>query len=219
VKLLKNKLLLGIPFSPLFFAPGLLADEDTDVNIKSAVAVAEAVDTMVCSIRSIYTKTVVVKLKNDGKGAKQSSELLRGFVPLPAQSVRNVALHLDNSPSSDKFKIELRSNWNLNPVQGLQGNFEVAGWKCLMRQQDASGNNLKAINSQPYVKFESRDEKKFLRYFSADTAVVQACVGCHNSSESRASIKTMRKVANLKTDKTFNLNELMGAVSISVALN
>ncbi|MCP4186030.1 MAG: DUF3365 domain-containing protein [Gammaproteobacteria bacterium] len=217
MKSLTNKLFLGIALVPLFFSANLGALEDTDT--KQAIAVAEAIDAMVRSTRSMYTRTVVTKLKKDGKGAKQRSEILRGFVPLPAQFVRNVALHLENSPASEKFKIELRSNWNLNPEQGLQDNFEMAGWKYLMRQQDAAGGNLQGIKWDPYIKVEYQGEKQVLRYFSADTAVAQACAGCHNSWENRASVKKLRGEANMEPGKTFRLNELIGAVSISVALN
>lgn len=218
MKPLTGKLLVGLAIVPLIFFTATVASVE-DADKKVAIAVAEAVDAMVRSTRSIYTKTVVIKLKKDGRGAKQNSEKLKGFVPLPAQFIRNVALHLENSKTADKFKIELRSIWNLNPEQGLQDDFEKAGWEYLMKQQEAAGSDFAGIKWEPYVEVENRDGKNTLRYFSADTATVQACASCHNGWEKRASIKKMRKVAGITQGKTFELNELMGAVSISVALD
>ena len=61
--------------------------------------------------------------------------------------------------------------------------------------------------------------KNTLRYFSADTAAASACVSCHNNWEKRATIKKIRKSAGMESGKKFELDELMGAVSISVALD
>ena len=57
---------------------------------------------------------------------KQKSNKLKGFVPLPAQFVRNVAIH-SKASSKANFTVALRSAWSLNLEQGLQDEFERQG--------------------------------------------------------------------------------------------
>lgn len=209
-----------LPISGIFLSSVLLVSSSTQANEQQtvAVAVAKAVDTMVRSTRATYTQTVVTKLKKDGKGAKQKSGKLKGFVPLPAQFVRNVAIHSEASGKAN-FTVALRSAWNLNPEQGLQDDFEREGWAYLMQQQAGQAESLASINWQPYTQISTINGVQTLRYFSADTAVGGACVSCHNNWEGRDMVKSVRTAAGLEVDKQFVLHELMGAVSISVPMN
>lgn len=215
-----KKCIYHLPISGLTLSGLLLVSPITQANEQEtvALAVAKAVDTMVRSTRATYTKTVVTKLKKDGKGAKQKSNKLKGFVPLPAQFVRNVAIHSEASGKAN-FTVALRSAWNLNLEQGLQDEFERQGWDYLMQQQAGQADNLASINWQPYTQISTIDGVQTLRYFSADTAVGGACVSCHNNWEGRDMIKAVRTDAGLEAGKQFVLHELMGAVSISVPMN
>ena len=191
-------------------------------TVDKATSVAKAVDLMIRATRSIYTGKVVKKLKKDGKGAKQSSARLKGFVPLPAQFVTHIADKVDtiqHSEDKGRFSVGLRSLWNLNPKQGLQDSFEKEGWDFLVKQQESWSGDLKDMPWKPYIRTETVNGKETLRYFSADVGSVGPCVSCHNAWEKRASVKKSRKAAGVEPGKKFALNELMGAVVVNVALD
>ena len=118
-----------------------------------------------------------------------------------------------------RFTVGLRSLWNLNPNQGLQDDFERAGWDSLVNQQNSWSGDLKAIPWRPYTQTETIDGKETLRYFSADVGSVAPCVTCHNAWEKRASIKKQRSADGIDSGKVFKMDELMGAVVINVTLD
>ena len=191
---------------------------------KEALSIAKTVDIFVRATRAKYTKKAVGKLKKDGTGAALDSGSKSGYIPLPAQFIRDVAFEtvmLQKKSKDEKFAFFLRSRWNLNPEQGLKDDFEKAGWKFLEDQQKgalASGKSLKNISWKPYTSIETGGGQKTLRYLSADTGSALPCVTCHNNWEKKASVKEMRKKGGVEEGKVFRMNELMGAVSISVPL-
>jgi hypothetical protein len=155
--------LLKVAGGVLFFSLCSQSQAEYSVQEQQALAVAKSVDTMVRTTRGLYTKMVVKKLKKDGKGAKQKSHKLKGYVPLPAQFIREVSKK--SATSQNQFSFELRSLWNLNPDQGLQDEFEKQGWDFLAKQQESANGNFKSIQWQPYVKIEETGGKSYLRYF------------------------------------------------------
>jgi len=60
--------------------------------------------------------------------------------------------------------------------------------------------------------------KKMLRYLSADPGSAIACITCHNRWEGKPEIKKLREKQGVEKGKIFQMHELMGALSINVAL-
>ena len=225
----KNKRAKEKQFS-FTFAPGgegLLA-----VKIKysaltkdqKGLVVAKILDSIVRSIRGIYTATVVRKLKKDGLGASIEYLSQSGYVPLPAVFVRAIFSDITSkqiASGAQQFSLGLRSRWSLNPLQGLQDEFEHDGWENLARQQDsrlASGQSLKNYLWDPYVKTVSEGGKQVLRFLSADPAAGKSCVSCHNQWESKAEIKDIRARQQVEVGKVFKRHELLGVLSIKIEI-
>ena len=188
------------------------------------LAVAKAIDILIRSARAKYTQNVVGKLKNDATGASVNYRNQKGFIPLPAQYVRAIANDIvkrQNEGAKGFFNFFLRSRWNLNVKQGLQDDFEKKGWDYLMRQQVEAlkvGTPLKKIKWKPYVRVEDFNGRKMLRYLSADPGSAIACITCHNRWEGKPEIKKLREKQGVEVGKIFQMYELMGALSINVAL-
>ncbi len=198
---------------------------ESSPEYQSALSVAKVVDTLIRSTRAKYTKNVVSKLKKDGTGAAVNAAALKGFAPLPAQFVRAIAFDVaikQKKSGEDQFALFLRSRWNLNTEQGIQDDFEKAGWQFLVRQQEEAlkgGKALKNIKWKPFVRVETLNGNQVLRYFSADPGSAIACVKCHNAQEKKPEVQQRRKAQGVEVGKTFRMHELMGALSINVPLS
>ncbi len=176
----------------------------------TAIAISQAIRT----IRANYTRMVVNKLQKDGAGASLDYKAKSGYVPLPAVFIRYILA----DKGFQAVNTALRSRWNLNGKQHLQDAFEREGWDFLAKQQKvrlASGKPLTNYAWKPYVKADS----KSLRFLSADVASAKACVSCHNKMEAESHVKAMRKKQGVEVGKSFELHELLGALSIAVPLS
>ncbi len=218
-------LIVTFALSATFLLHFATAGEETlNQKYESEIAIAHAIDILIRSARAKYTKNVVGKLKNDGTGASINHGTMKGFIPLPAQFVRAIAddiIKSQNEGAKGSFNFFLRSRWNLNLDQGLQDDFEKKGWDYLMRQQVKAlkvGTPLKKISWKPYIRVEDFDGRKMLRYLSADPGSAIACITCHNRWEGKPEIKKLREKQGVEAGKIFQMYELMGALSINVAL-
>jgi hypothetical protein len=188
------------------------------------LAVAKAIDILIRSARAKYTQNVVGKLKNDATGASVNYRNQKGYIPLPAQYVRAIAddiVKRQIEGAKGTFNFFLRSRWNLNVNQGLQDDFEKKGWDYLIRQEVEAfkaGTPLKKIEWKPYVRVEDFNGQKMLRYLSADPGSAISCITCHNRWERKPEIKKLREKQGVEVGKIFQMHELMGALSINVAL-
>jgi len=79
--------------------------------------------------------------------------------------------------------------------------------------------DVKSIVWKPYVRVETIEGQKTLRYLNADTASAGECVYCHNGWEKQELVQKRRKAAGIKPGKVFRLNELMGVLSIRVSID
>ena len=197
------------------------AKEEDSEEYKTALAVAKALDIYIRATRELYTRNVVKKLEMEGGGADLDSDAHEGFVPLPAQFIRAVAFNIivkQKRLKENFIEFDLRSRWNLNRNQGLQDDFEKEGWEFLARQQ-VGVTDLKSILWKPFVRLETIEGQKTLRYLNADTATATECVSCHNKWEKQELVKKRRKIAGVEEGKAFRLNELIGVLSIRVSLD
>ena len=91
-------------------------------------------------------------------------------------------------------------------------------------QLDSASKNQKLISkvypaNTQWKAFTPLDGKKVFRYFSADIAVANGCVSCHNQWEQDDVVKSDREEAGVEVGKSFQLYELMGALSITVPMD
>ncbi len=202
------------------------ADETGAKRLNGNLKTTQAIYILVRAARAQYSKTVVQKLEKDGSGASADHLKKAGFIPLPAQFVRGVAEASSNQASNkgeDKiFEYFLRSQWNINPNQGVRKGFEKAGWEYLIAQQkeaEKAGIKYKDIKWKPFQRVEEVGGEKVLRFLGADPASARACVTCHNAWERKPEIISLRKREGVETKKVFKMHELMGAISINVFID
>ena len=222
-KLIVAALIAGLGISGVHGAPQNGGKKTSGYS--TALAEAVALDDSIRATRANYTKMVVQKLKSEGAGAALDYASKDGFVPLPAVLVRKIAFDIvraRRAAGDSDFSVALRSRWNLNTDQSLISEIEKEGWNYLVSQQEqhlSTGKSLKDLVWKPYVTVqEAPNGSSVLRYLSADAASAAACVSCHSSYEKTPDIQALRRRQNIEVGKQFERYELMGAISISIAI-
>ena len=181
-----------------------------------SLQIASVVAAQATTARSLYSKSVVAKLKRDGFSASTQSEDITGSVPIPAQFLKELA-HDSSERSGGSYKFRPLSKWNLSPDQGLKDDFQRWAWSELEQQNKNPGAG--PIAWEPVWRIEMVDNIQTLRYLVADPAASQSCVNCHNVMEQLPETKARRLQAGVDVGKTWQLNELMGALEVLVPVN
>lgn len=195
----------------------LLEQSQSKLIRLEAIRVAEVVANQVLMDRKAYTELLVQKLEREGRGAAVNSHEIEGFIPLPAQFVRAVADNV-SANNAELYKYRLLSAWNLNPNQGVVGDYEKGAWTALLDQEREAKSHGQDWDWAPVVSFEYTQEGLVLRYMRADLASAEACVVCHNAYEQRPEIMAIRQTEGMLPGKHWNQGDLMGAVHVDVPL-
>ncbi len=178
--------------------------------------IANVVANQATTARSIYTRTVVSKLKKDGFQASTASDNTVGAVPIPAQFLKALA-HDSSENSGGSYQFRPLSKWNLSAEQGLNDDFQKWAWEKL-EEQDRKGSSGR-IDWEPIWRIEQVGGIDALRYLVADPASSQSCVDCHNAMEKTPQIRAQRVQAGVPVGKTWELNDLMGALEVIVPVH
>ena len=192
----------------------ILTSSHDELIEQEAVRIAEIVSTQVLADRAEYTSSLVGKLKKDGTGGARDSDQRAGYIPLPAQFVRNVSERVKQS-AGNLYRYSLRSQWNLNEDQGLKDDFDRWGWEQLLAQDREIAKTGKS-SWEPVYRFESAGGETVLRFMRADPAAAPACVNCHNEFERRPAVIALRNSQGVASGKQWKLDELMGAIRVEV---
>ncbi len=178
--------------------------------------IANVVATQARTARSVYTTSVVAKLKKEGFGARIDSADHIGSVPIPAQFLKQLAAN-SSVEHEDAFQFRPLSKWNLSPDQGLKDDFQVWAWEQLEQQQSNTPEGI--VDWEPVWRIENVGGQNALRYMVADPAANASCVNCHNSLEQTPEIQAMRRDAGTELNKMWQLNDLMGALEVIVPVH
>ncbi|MDH5548026.1 MAG: EAL domain-containing protein [Gammaproteobacteria bacterium] len=181
-----------------------------------AVELVEVVAQLATTARSVYNAKVINKLKQDGFGAHQDYKDHKGFVPLPAQFLKEVGL-ASSQNIEGLYRYRPVSKWNLEETQGLDNDFLRWAWPQLEAQDQA--NPAGPITWKPVWRVEELNGVTTLRYLRADPASSSSCVGCHNAIEMREDMIARRKENGVATGKQWRLHQLLGAIEVDVPLN
>jgi hypothetical protein len=157
--------------------------------------------------REVYTTHVVNRLVNeqhvrlapvDGGASEplQPSERWkseRGTLPLPAQMFRMGAERVAEHDSG--FHYALLSEWPINKQNKTKTEVEKTGLLTVIGNQ----------GQKPYYGNETLGDQKFFTAVYADTAVVSACVECHNAHKD-------------SPRHDFKVGDVMGGIVIRIPL-
>lgn len=188
-----------------------------------ARSTAQTVASQVLAERKYYVQLVANKLEHTPWAAREGAAEDSSHIPLPATFVMHIASEL--SSSQREYKYSLVSRWNINPANSLSDPFLQRSFADLMAQEKqakAAGtlSGTKPFNDwKPYYETGTVDGRPVLRYVVADVATGAACVSCHNSLELRKNIIAARAAAHVEQARTYQLNDLMGAISVTINLD
>ncbi|MDP7020000.1 MAG: methyl-accepting chemotaxis protein [Pirellulaceae bacterium] len=203
--------ILGAATATVWFSADRAIERgQTDLVNSQAVAVGKSIANQVAATRSRYAKDIVSQLKP--QGVKFSTTPGEGEAPLPATFVTHVSSTMKESAGEHGASFVLRSGWNINRDQGLSTEFEKRGWQSLLDQQESMLGGETPF--EPYWERGVTDHGiEVVRVMTADLASAKSCVECHNKLEKTAEIRARR---GDELVKTFELNDLMGAVVTTV---
>lgn len=181
-----------------------------------AVAIADIVASQATTARSVYASQIAEKLRLDGFGPSVDSDKRPGHVPIPAQFLKLVGRA--SSDNADRlYQYKPVSKWNLEATQGLTDDFLRWAWPQLESQDKAHAD--KPVTWTPIYRFEEQNGQRVLRYLAADPASQMSCVQCHNAYEQLPETVARRVSDGTETQKQWNMNQLLGALSITIPLD
>ena len=138
-------------------------------------------DNLITKMRSTYTKNVIGPSKKSGLTISMNPEgEAHAAVPFPATFTRFVTKQFG---SSGKFTVDIINDDPINPESSLKDTIDKEAFKYL------SGNK-----GNIYYKHVKEANGLYLRFYTADKAVLQGCASCH---------------ANMK-GKKFNVGDMLG---------
>lgn len=183
---------------------------------EQARQVAVIVGTFAKTARSVYAKEVVGKLQSDGLGSSVDYATLHGYVPIPAQYLKMLGqATADNT--AHLFQYRPISKWNIEPTQGLSNDFLQWAWPQLEAQDQADPKG--PIDWKPVSRIEQLEGTRVMRFLTADPAMSQSCVDCHNNFEMLPEVMQQRKNAGVASGKQWKQHQLLGALEITVPLD
>ncbi len=183
---------------------------------KQAEEVAKIVGTFAKTARSVYTEVAIAKLKSDGYGSHVDSEIHEGYIPIPAQFLKELGRATEQN-TANLFHYRPVSRWNIEPTQGLSSDFLKWAWPQLEAQDQA--NPTGPINWQPISRIEQENGVNVFRYLTADSATSASCVACHNHYETTENVKKFREQAGTPLGKEWKQHQLLGALEITIPLS
>ncbi len=215
----RKKMVLILVLS--FFVVGALAifvvRDTTQFFIeKQAEEVANIVATFAKTARSVYADVAINKLKSDGYGAHVDSEIHKGYIPIPAQFLKELGVATEQN-TANLFHYRPVSRWNIEPSQGLSNEFLKWAWPQLEAQDQV--NPKGPIEWQPIFRIEKANGENVFRYLTADAATSASCVSCHNHYETTEKVKKLRELSGVSHGKSWKQHQLLGALEITIPLS
>ncbi len=171
---------------------GPAADQSSEAGLSiPAQMVTDYVHAVIEADRTFYTMQVVERLQKQGKIVASEDWRTKHTLPLPAQFLKESSLLAELTGT--KVQYHLIGIWPINPMGGPKNEFEKKGLDAVQQNPET-----------PYTGIVTDADKKFFTAVYADRAVSQACISCHNADPRRSQ------------KKDFQLNDVMGAVVISI---
>jgi hypothetical protein len=193
----------------VLFVSGCRATESHDSGAASInpQKAADMLHAVMQADRVVYTTHVVDRLVNEqhvriAVGDGGAPEALRpsehwkserGTLPLPAQMFRMGAEYVADQNTG--FQYALLSEWPINKQNKSKTDSEKAGLAAVIENHGA----------RPYYGSETLGDQKYFTAVYADTAIVRACIECHNGHKD-------------SPRHDFKIGDVMGGIVIRIPL-
>ncbi len=154
---------------------------------------AEAISLQILADRQYYASVIVPRLLEIGGTVDVDYQRVHGRFPLPATFLREVSEY--TATHKGGFQANLISQWPINPDKGVTDQFEQEAFAY-----------LSSFPNGKFYRIEKVQNKTVMRFMTADRAVAQSCVDCHN--------------AHPRSPKhDFKLNDVMGGLEIAIPVD
>ncbi len=168
--------------------------ENTKVNVAD-------VDAYITQMRGAYTRAVIGPAKaSDLKVSMHPADEPRAAVPFPATFARMVN---EKFAAKDGLSVDIISNHPINPNQSLKDATDEEAYRFLSK-------NPKAM----FFRTTTEAGVMYLRFYTADVAVVQGCADCHTKMTGKP-----YKVGDMLGIRRFSLHYSDDPVSGQARLN
>ncbi len=154
--------------------------------------VADYLQAIIDSHRTVYSTRVVERLKNQGIVLASEDWEARHTLPLPAQFLMQSARLV--AERKDGIRYRLTSLWPIYRRNAPATVFEKKGLEAVLKNPD-----------KPYTGVIQSGKKQFFQAIYADRAVSEACVVCHNTHP-------------MSPKRDFQLKDVMGGLVITIPL-
>lgn len=152
----------------------------------SLIKRAQGISRQLMADRQYYATVIVPRLIELGGSVGANYQQVHGQFPLPATFVREVS-ELTAAEDSG-YKINLISPWPINPDKGVADQFQKEAFGYLQTHPTGQFFRMDTLNGQAVF-----------RFMTADPAVAQSCVDCHNAHPR-------------SPKRDFRLNDIMGGL-------
>jgi PAS domain S-box-containing protein len=150
---------------------------------------AESVALQIMADRQYYASVIVPRLAELGGVLDETYQQAHGRFPLPATYLREVSEY--TATHRNGFRASLISPWPINTDKGVVDQFERDAFAYLSTYPNGR-----------FERIERLREQTVLRFMTADRAIAQSCVDCHNAHP-----RSPRR--------DFKLNDVMGGLEIT----
>ena len=190
-KLLRGVLMLvfGLGVAGLVW-PNSATTEETSVSLPVEM-VADYVHAVLAADREVYTRHVERMQVKGVVGASENWEE-KNTLPLPVQFLMESGRVMAKKGIGIQYR--LISLWPINKQNLASSDFEKVGL-----------GTISTHPTKPYTGFVKEGGARYFQAVYPDLAVTQACVGCHNAHPD-------------SPKRNFKINDIMGAVVISIAV-
>jgi len=141
-------------------------------SLQSAKDQVSELNRYITKMRSTYATRVIGPAKKNGMPiSMHPASDVEAALPFPATFTRLVD---EKFATGGKLSVDIIAGDPINPKQGLQDGLDRAAFKALLANPD-----------RIYSKAVEQKGKLYLRYYTADKAVVQSCVSCHSKKKAQ----------------------------------
>ena len=169
--------------------PSSATTEETSVSLPVEM-VADYVHAVIEADREVYTRHVVERLQAKGVVVASENWEEKNTLLLPAQFLMESGRVMATKGNGMRYR--LISLWPINKRNVATSEFERLGLGTILTHP-----------TKPYTGFVKEGGARYFQAVYPDLAVTQACIGCHNAHPD-------------SPKRDFNLNDVMGAIVISI---
>ncbi len=140
--------------------------------LEAAQAQVTELDRYITKMRGVYSSKVIAPAKDAGlKFSMHPEKEYSPALPFPATFTRLVG---EKFATNGSFGVDIIADNPINPKQGLKDAIDREAFNFLSTNKDGI-----------FFKEVEQDNKLYLRYYTADNAVVEACASCHTAMKGK----------------------------------